>query len=158
MKHLRFQLWSEPVSSSNIEFFVYKQNQCGWEAEELGQKTASSLFWYSCLFRASHLFTVKVGLVKQYDSPASVQFSEILCCCCCCCIQDFGSSLKPCTEDDYLISVFYTCSLGVCLCSKKYHTDNSFIRQPPLWSSFYSPSWCTFIHFNYCPICSSMPC
>lgn len=44
MKHLGLQLWSEPASASNIEFFVYKQNQCGLEAEELGQKAVSSLF------------------------------------------------------------------------------------------------------------------
>lgn len=82
------------------------------------------------------------------------------CCCCCCCSQGHGSpnSLKPPTGDYYLIRLFYTCSLGVCLCNKNNHIDNLFCRHSPLWSSFYSPSWFTFVHFNYSPICSSIPC
>lgn len=39
MKHsLEFLLWSESESSSNIELFVYKTNQCGWEAKNWGRK------------------------------------------------------------------------------------------------------------------------
>lgn len=41
-------------------------------SRELGQKTASSLFWYCCLFRASRVFAVKVGLVNQYDSSVPI--------------------------------------------------------------------------------------
>lgn len=50
-----------------------------------------------------------------------------------------AQELKPRTEDDYFISLFYTCSLGVSLCNKNNHTDNAFSRQPPLWSSFLFP-------------------
>lgn len=49
------------------------QDESVWlGSKELGQKTASSLFWYRCLFGASHLFAVKVGVVNQYDSSDSV--------------------------------------------------------------------------------------
>ncbi len=141
MKRLRFQLWSEPASSSNIEFFVYEQNQCSLEAEELGQKTASSLFWYCRLFRDSHVFAVKVGLVKQYDDSVS-NLGKLCCCCCCCCSQ--GSQI---THWSWLFNtpVFYSCSLGVSLCNKNNRTDDLFSRQPPLWSSFYFP---IMMHFH----------
>lgn len=70
-------------------------------------------------------------LVRQYDSSVSQLLSNSILCCCSR-GRSSANSLTPHTEDDYLIPLSYTCSLGVCLCSKNNHIDNLFSRQPPL--------------------------
>lgn len=66
MKHSRFQLWA--VSSFNIEFFVYEENQKqnNWGREKKKKKRRL------CQFRARHVFVVKVSLVKQRRGSVSV--------------------------------------------------------------------------------------
>lgn len=52
---------------------------------------------------------------------------------------------QPHTEDDYLMQLFCTCSLGPnCETKTPY---NLFSYQPPLWSSFFSPFFTRFYTF-----------
>ena len=64
-------------------------------------------------------------LVRQYDSSVS-QFLSNSILCRCSRGRSGTNSLTPHAEDDYLIPLFYTCSLGVCLC-KNNHFDLLFI-------------------------------
>ena len=107
-------------------------------SREMGQKTASSLLWYCCLFTASQLLFIKVGLVNQYDGSVSIKFHEIPRPRCT--LGRRRLKLTHTTHWRWLgwAAIVYTFSLGVCLCNKNSHVDNLFSCQPPLWSSLYS--------------------
>lgn len=151
VKHLRFQLWCESLSphpilnSLSMRRISVAGKQKNWGRKQFHLCSESAVSSLCCQgWSCKTMWRLSFCLI-QWKALLPL-------------LQPRHRNSKPRTEDDYFITLFYTCSLGVCLCNKNNHTDNVFSRQTPLWSSFFiPPSWCTFIHFNYCPICSTIP-
>lgn len=106
-----------------------------WPASrEMGQKTASSLFWYRCPLRASHLRALKVGLANQtwQLSFYLILWNSLL-------LQSgpmaAGTHSHRVVEMIFSIQPLDTISLAVHLRNRNNHTDDLFSRQTPLWSS-----------------------
>lgn len=148
---------SEPASSSIVGCFVCDQNRCGWEAEELGQKAASSLRCDTAVcskLLISQLVRLNDGSVCEFLSNSMTRSPA----------SAVAVGAAAAQTDSHRRWLFNTAVPHMLIRSmsvqkqKNKHVDHLFSRQPPLWSFFYSPTWCLFIHFNHRPMCSSIRC